>query len=81
MTRDEALEEWDKLLAVKPAPKDSITPEAKAKASALFAALYPEFEDSDEVSANMLLEHNETVIRCMAQAYQALMNKEQETND
>lgn len=76
MNREEALAEWDKLLTVKPAPKDSITPEAKAKASALFAALYPEFEDSDEVSANMLLEHNETVVRCMAQAYQTLLNKE-----
>jgi len=75
MTRDEALEEWDKLLTVKPAPKDSITPEAKARASALFAALYPEFEDSDEVSANMLLEHNETVVRVMAQAYQTLLNE------
>lgn len=81
MTRDEALAEWDRLLTVRPAPKDGITPEAKAKASALFAALYPEFEDSDEVSANMLLEHNETVIRVMAQAYQAVMNKEQKGND
>lgn len=80
MTRDAALEEWDKLLTVKPAPKDSITPEAKAKASALFAALYPEFEGSDEVSANMLLEHNETVVRVMAQAYQTLMNKEQKND-
>lgn len=81
MDREEALAEWDRLLAVKPAPKDSITPEAKAKASALFAALYPEFEDKDEVSANMLLEHNETVVRTMAQAYQALMNKEQKEDD
>lgn len=81
MNREEALAEWDKLLTVRPAPKDSITPEAKAKASALFAALYPEFEESDEVSANMLMEHNETVVRVMAQAYQALMNKEQKEDD
>lgn len=80
MNREEALAEWDRLLTVRPAPKDSITPEAKAKAAALFAALYPEFEESDEVSVNMLLEHNETVVRCMAQAYQALMNKEQEND-
>lgn len=80
MNRDEALAEWEKLLAVKPAPKDNVTPEAREKASALFAALYPEFEGSDEVSANMLLEHNETVVRCMAQAYQAVMNGEK-SND
>ena len=81
MTRDEALAEWDRLLTIKPVSKDSITPEAEAKASVLFAALYPEFENSDEVCANMLLEHNETVVRVMAQAYQALMNKEQKEDD
>ena len=81
MTRDEALAEWDSLLTVRPVSKDSITPEAEAKASVLFAALYPEFENSDEVCANMLLEHNETAIRVMAQAYQALIDKEQKEDD
>lgn len=81
MTRDEALAEWDSLLTVRPVSKDSITPEAEAKASVLFAALYPEFENSDEICANTLLEHSKTVIRVMAQAYQALMNKEQKEDD
>lgn len=81
MTRDEALAEWDRLMEVGVVPKDQVTPEAKEKAAALFAALYPEFEDKDEVSANMLMEHNETVIRTMAQAYQALMNKEQKKDE
>ena len=81
MTRDEALVEWDRLMEAGVVPKDQITPEAKEKAAALFAALYPEFEDKDEVSANMLMEHIETVIRTMAQAYQALMNKEQKKDE
>lgn len=81
MTRDEALVEWDRLMEAGVVPKDQITPEAKEKAAALFAALYPVFEDKDEVSANMLMEHNETVIRTMAQAYQALMNKEQKKDE
>lgn len=78
MTRDEALVEWDKLLAVKPAPKDTVTPKAKEKASALFAALYPDFEETDEVRANMLLEHNEVVLEAMSRAYQTVMNQEKE---
>ena len=81
MTRDEALAEWDRLMEVGVVPKDQITPEAKEKASALFAALYPVFDEKDEISANMLMEHNETVVRVMAQAYQALMNKEQKKDE
>lgn len=81
MTRDEALAEWDRLMEVGIVPKDQITSEAKEKAAALFAALYPEFEDRDEVIANMLMEHNETIVRVMAQSYQALMNKEQEKDE
>ena len=78
MTRNEALVEWDKLLAVRPAPKDAVTPKAKEKASALFAALYPDFEETDEVRANMLLEHNEVVLEAMSRAYQTVMNEEKE---
>lgn len=81
MTREEALAEWGRLMEVGVVPKDQVTPEAKAKASALFAALYPEFEDKDEISANMLMEHNETVVRAMAQAYQAKMNREKKKDD
>lgn len=81
MTREEALAEWDRLMEVGVVSKDQVTPEAKEKAAALFAALYPTFEDKDEISANMLMEHNETVVRAMAQAYQAKMNREKKKDD
>lgn len=78
MNREEALKEWDKLMAVKnPVPKETVTEEARNKAAALFAALYPEFEKTDEVRADMLLKHHDTVINSMAIAYQTVLNEEE----
>ncbi len=81
MTREEALDEMDRITAAGIAPRDSVTQEAKTKAAALFAVLYPEFERRDEIEANILMEHSETVIRIMSQAYQAFMNKEKKNDD
>lgn len=78
MNREEALAEWDKLMSVRPSPKESVTEEARNKAAELFAALYPEFEEADEVCADMLLSHNNTVINCMAMAYQTILNEERD---
>lgn len=63
-------------MAVKPSPKETVTEEARSKAAELFAALYPEFEESDSVCADMLLNHHSTVIDCMAMAYQTVLNGE-----
>lgn len=75
------MKEWEKLMAVKPSPKDTVTKESRNKASALFRALYPEFEKGDEVCADMLLKHCDTVINAMAMAYQTILNEEQKTDD
>lgn len=76
MDKEEARKEWEKLMSVRPSPKDTVTDEARSKASELFAALYPEFEEGDEVCAGMLLNHSSTVINCMAMAYQTILNEE-----
>lgn len=63
-------------MAAKMSPKESITEEARSRAARLFAVLYPDFEESDSVRAGMLLDHHDTVINCMARAYQTILNAE-----
>lgn len=78
MKNEEILAEWNRLLEVTPVKRDDVTIEAKNKATALFAKLLPVFKETDDQSANMLLNHMDTVITTMAQAYQTILNGEKE---
>lgn len=62
-------------MSVEKYTKSPTSKEAEEKASELFAALCPIFEETDPVRAKMLVDHCEVSIKAMARAYQTLMEK------